>query len=130
MKEGLIDANLIVRFLTKDKPKAAERIKKLLASKNKTFFLTDTTMAEIVWVLSSFYNFDRKEITEKLRGILSLPTIKANKKILLKALELYRDKNIDFIDAYLAAIAIKENKVVYSLDKDFNKIAKVKRKEV
>jgi len=46
-----------------------------------------------------------------------------NRSIILKALDLYEEKNIDFIDAYLASHSIKNNcDTVFTFDKDFRKI--------
>ncbi len=130
MKRNLIDANLLVRFLTGDSPAKAKKIKKLLSSKNEQFFLLDITLAEIIWTLTSFYKLEKDVVVEKIRGILALPTIEANKKLLSKTLDLYSNKNVDFIDAYLAAVSLEEKIGIYSLDRDFDKIEKVKRLKV
>ncbi len=130
MTVNLVDANLLIRFLTGDDPKKAKKVKKLLSSGDGTLWLMDITLAEIVWTLTSFYELDKAAVIDKIRGILVLPSIRANKKILSRSLDLYSEKNVDFIDAYLAAVSLEEGVDIYSLDKDFDKIEKVKRLKI
>ena len=130
MKRFLIDANLLIRFLTEDNPAEAKKVKKLLSLEDKKLLLLDITFAEVIWTLTSFYVFEKEDIVEKLRGILALPSIEANKKLLSVTLNLYSNKNIDFIDAYLAAVSLQEDIDIYSWDRDFDKIEKVKRLKV
>ena len=126
----LLDTNLVIRFLIKDSPPKARAVKKILESEGEEIILTDVGLAEIVWVLTSYYQLSKVEVVDKLLDLLSLKTIQANKHILVKALKLYQSLNVDFIDAYLGAYA--ENigvKDVYSFDKDFDKIPEVNRLE-
>lgn len=122
-----IDSNLILRFLLDDP--GADKIEKLLRS-NKKLILTDVTIAEIVWVLGSFYKWDRKTITNAITGLINLDSVVSDQDLFLIVLKIFKTHNVDFIDAYLAANLIREgNGVVYSFDRDFDKIPKVKRAE-
>ncbi|MDO8638200.1 MAG: PIN domain-containing protein [Candidatus Daviesbacteria bacterium] len=127
----LIDSNLIVRYLIQDDPKKALAVRKLLENNKATLLLTDIVTAELVWTLDSFYHLTRSEILEKLQSLLDLDSIKANKELLSRSLQIYQTYNIDFIDAYLAAYcdAKKNIKGIYSFDKDFDKIKDIKRFE-
>jgi predicted nucleic acid-binding protein len=63
--------------------------------------------------------------------ILKTSNIKFRERsIIIEAINFYRDKNINFIDAYnvsyMRAYGIKE---VYSFDKDFDKLEDIKRIE-
>ncbi len=122
---SLIDANLLIRFLTGDNHRQAKLVEKLLADSKKTFVLLDLVFAEIVWVLESFYQFPREEIAQKLEIVLWLPNIKSNRRLLLQALAIYQNKNVDFIDAYLAAVSQEKKMKIYSFDRDFSKIPKI-----
>ncbi len=125
----LIDANIIIRFLIADDKKKADAIEKLLKSKEK-FILTDVAISEIIWILSSYYQEERTAIVKKITALIDLSQIKGNKKILLLALSYFKEYNVDWIDAYLAAFA-EYNKIkeIYSYDKDLDKIKTIKRKE-
>lgn len=126
---NLLDANLIIRYLAEDDKGKAEAVEKLLKSKEK-LILTDVTVSEIIWVLSSYYEIPKEEIAEKMEALLSLGCIKANKKILFQALSFYKKLNIDWIDAYLSSLARGKNiKKIYSYDKDLDKIKEIKREE-
>lgn len=126
----LIDANLIIRFLTEDDNIKATAVGKLLSHSKEPLLLTDVTLAEIVWVLTSYYEIPKENVCDKLQSLLMLENIQANKELLLQALALYQNHNISFIDAYLASYALTEkiNKI-YSFDRDFDKIKKIKRLE-
>ncbi len=125
----LLDANLIIRYLVEDDRKKADKIEKLLHSKDD-LILTDVTISEIVWVLASYYKLNREEIAERLEALLLLPNIKTNEKLLLQALSYYRQHKIDWVDAYLASFAKENNlKSVYSYDKDLDRIREITRRE-
>lgn len=126
----LLDTNLIIRFLLKDIPSQAQAVKKMLETYGEELILTDVGLAEIVWVLTSYYQLPRAEVVNKLLDLLSLKTIQANREVLIRALELYQSLNIDFIDAYLGAFAQNQGlNDIYSYDKDFDKIKSLKRIE-
>ena len=122
-----IDTNVFIRFLTNDIPQkadACERIFKKAVEKKEIIFTTDMVIAEIVWVLESFYELEKEEIQPKVEKILNTPNLVCpNKDLILRALALYREKNIDYIDAYNALI-LKEKGVdeLYSYDKDYDRI--------
>ena len=125
----LLDANIIIRFLVADSKEKADAIEKLFQS-DETLILTDVTISEIVWVLSSYYKDVRSEIVKKITTLIHLPQIKCSKKIILIALSWFEKYNIDWIDAYLVAYA-EENTIteIYSYDRDLDKIKKIKRLE-
>jgi len=125
--EKVLDANIIIRFLVDDDKEKADAIEKLIRS-NETLILTDLTIAEIIWVLSSYYKEPKKDIVKKITALIHLPSIKCNKKVMITALNFFEKHNIDWIDAYLAAYN-KENdlKEIYSYDLDLDKIKSIKR---
>ncbi len=129
-KNNLIDTNLIIRFLTSDDPKKASDVKELFSS-GKVFFLPDIAFAEIIWVLSSFYEFDREEIHENMKSLLAFEKINCSRNLLSQALVNYRNfNNLSFVDCYLAALVqMRKSKVLYSYDKGFDKVH-VKRLEL
>lgn len=126
----LIDANVIIRFLLKDHPIQSPAVKKILKNFQENLILSDVAVAEVIWLLTSYYNFSKEETIEKIYPILSFPNIESNKSVLIRAFYFYRNFNIDYIDAYLAAYT-EDSKIegIYSFDKDLDKIKEVKRFE-
>lgn len=122
-----LDTSIFIRFLTDDVPEkadACEEILKKAVEKQETLFTTDLVIAEIVWVLESFYELPKNEIQDKVEKILNTPNlICLHKDLILSALISYSEKNIDYIDAYNALI-LKENGIeeLYSYDKHYDRI--------
>lgn len=126
----LLDTNIIIRFLLKDHPKQFVAAKNLLKNFEQNLLLTDTAVAEVIWLLTSYYKFSKEETIEKIFTILNFPNIESNKSVLIRSLYYYRNFNIDYIDAYLVAFAEEENlEGIYSFDKGLDKIKEVKRFE-
>ena len=126
----LLDTNLLIRFLLNDNPKQAQAIQNLLETSKEFLVLTDVSFAEIIWVLTSYYKLPKTQIVEKLKHILTLTVIEANKPCLFKALANYESHNLDYINAYLAAYAQgKKIREIYSYDRDFDKLPSIDRVE-
>jgi len=57
-------------------------------------------MAEIVWTLESFYHLTKTDIASKAETILNTANLLCPQaEIIIMALDLYVQENIDFIDA-------------------------------
>lgn len=124
----LLDTNIITRFLLKDHPKQFISASNLLKDLEQDLLLTDVTVAEVIWLLTTHYKFSKEETVEKIYKVLNFPNIHSNKSILIRTLYFYRNFNIDYIDAYLAAYAEEEKlEGIYSFDADLDKIKEIKR---
>ena len=126
------DTNLFIRFFTGDSDNQSQESKKFLdqVSRGKyELFICDLIVAEIIYVLESIYHLDRNEVVEKILAIAETDnTIIENRQVILGALDLYEEKNIDFIDAYLASHSVKNNcDTIFTFDKDFRKIDFIKK---
>ncbi|MEH2364687.1 PIN domain-containing protein [Nostoc sp.] len=111
-----VDANILLRFLTGEPPDLAQRAFRLIQkaeSGEVTLRLSPIVVAEVVWVLSSFYKYSRVQIAEVL-----LPLVVAEGILLddleqvTVALERMANANVDFIDAYLAEIARQKGETI------------------
>jgi len=135
MNKCFVDTNLFIRYLTNDDPVLADRVEKLLdeaSSGNIALISTELVMAETVWVLESSYNLTHIQITPLLRSILATPGLEIiNGDIVSGALVLYEQKNIDFVDAYIAVLMEKRGiKEIYSYDrKHLSRVKTIQRKE-
>ncbi len=120
---SLIDANVILRYLLRDNEdlyaKAEEVFNDVMEGKAKILIL-ESVIAEVVYVLQRIYNVSRKEISEILKELIELRGVKVhNKGQMLKALEIFSEKKLDFVDCILCAYG-NENKVI-TFDKGLKK---------
>lgn len=130
MQRHLIDTNLLLRFLLNDIPSQAQSVANLLKNPPGSLILTDVAFAELAWVMVSFYQFPKVDIIEKLFSILNMDILSLNKPLLSKTLKIYSENQIDYIDAYHAAVVSQDNlDSIFSFDKDFDKISSIKRQE-
>lgn len=129
MSKNLIDTNLIIRFLVNDDLKKVSRVEKLLKDKNNQNILLDPVVAEIIWVLSSYYNLDKSDVVEKIRALIHIDTIECNAFLLNRALTLWQDYNISYIDSYLAAVSELGNITLYTYDQNFKSMSSINTKE-
>jgi predicted nucleic acid-binding protein len=127
-----VDTNVFLRFLLNDDPEKADACEMLFRraiSGEESLFTTDMVLAEIVWVLESYYELDKSDVREKLEKILNTPNLDCpNREIIINALADYEEKNIDYIDAYNASILkMKGIDKVYSYDSHYDRIKWLKR---
>jgi predicted nucleic-acid-binding protein len=121
----LLDANIIIRLLMRDNEehyKIAETFFVALEASQKHAILLDIIIAEIVYVLKSYYKQDKKYIVDRLKVLLQYENLEvSNRAVIIEALEVYAKKNIDFADAILCAKKNLEAYEVMSFDKDLKK---------
>lgn len=102
---ALVDTNVLVRHLTGDPPDQAARATAYLATV-AALLLPDLILAEVVYVLESFYEVPRDRVAELARSIITFGKIQTvDPDLLLRAVEVYEVHRIDFSDAYLVALA-------------------------
>lgn len=133
MNSAYVDANVILRFLTGDPPDMADRAAALfgVVERGELRLIVDTiVLAEVVWVLQSFYHYRPAEIAPVIREFLLQDGIEAeDKDVLLQALSLYEAKNVDFADALVAARMQKRGIAeIFSFDEHFDRLPGVQRK--
>ncbi len=119
---AVIDTNVLVRYLTEDDPEKAEAVDVLLhkaANGEVKILVPSVVIAELVWVLESFYRLKPEEISELAGAILDTPGIDIqDRSILREALRIYVSKGIDFIDAWIIEFAASKGiKKIYTFDK-------------
>jgi predicted nucleic acid-binding protein len=97
---------VFLRFLTNDVPEQAAAVEGLFrrAAAGEVRLVTNTmVVAEIVWVLESYYHLSRADVQERAMAVihmdgLTLPDL----EIVTDALLAYAESAVDFIDAYNA----------------------------
>ena len=127
MKRRWVDANVILRFITKDPPEMAARAARLMAKAEKgevVLYIAPLVVAEIIWVLKSFYHYTMTDIAQVMSALISAAGIEVDDRALLfRAVEQSRDRNVDFVDAYLALQAAAQGEPVCTFDEtDFKRL--------
>ena len=124
----LIDTNYIIRFLTMEPLEHYEKAKELfyrVAKREVEVMVSEGIIMECYFVLLKFYKWDKNRLIDKLEKILKMKNVFCNEKqIILKALEILKAKNIDFIDALLCAKSKALGYKILSFDKDIEKCLK------
>ncbi len=132
-KRFYLDTNIFVSLLIERDEKQDEckrLVEKIKANKIKAV-TGNVVLAELIWVLKSFYGIKKIDVVEKIKGILRLRGLRViDNYQLSKSVEIFEKKPVKYIDAMIASVEpIQEKKwVVVSFDKDFDKIG-VLRKE-
>ena len=88
-------------------------------------------LAEVAYVLESFYEAPRARVAGALRAILAFPPIRVlDADLLLRAVEVYEVHRLDFADACLVASAEHTGVgSIASLDRSIDRVPTVRREE-
>ncbi len=121
-KRAVIDTNLLVRYLTEDDPAKANEVKRLLlkaAQDEVRLLIPSVVIAELAWILQSFYRLERNEIVPLLNAILHTHGVEvSDKSVISRSIALYRESAMDFIDAWIIAFAEgAEVSSIYTFDR-------------
>jgi predicted nucleic-acid-binding protein len=126
----LVDTNVLIRHLTGDPPTQAKRATAFLRGPHE-LILTDLVLAEMVYVLESYYELPRSQVAEAARSLLAFPSISVvDVDLLLRAIELYDTIRLDFAEAYLIAAAeVSDADGVASFDRRVDRVTTARRVE-
>jgi predicted nucleic acid-binding protein len=133
MKNLVLDANVIVRFLVQDDPTQAEGALALMNQAEHGQYMLHwdgLVIAEIVYVLTGIYKRSRVQVAQALLALIQNACIETmEKNLVIDALGRFENTNVDFADAWLAARAAQCGYAVASFDRDLDKFKDIKRVE-
>jgi len=120
------DTNILVRFITSDPSDMARRAQRLLrraADGELLVRIPSVVIAEVIWVLGSYYGSDRTAIADAIRALVLADGVSVDdKELVLDALRLMQEVNVAYVDAYLAAVARAHGEAVATFDADFKRL--------
>jgi predicted nucleic-acid-binding protein len=121
-KKIVIDTNLLVRYLINGDQKKAAAVDNLLdkaINGEVKIIVPSVVIAELVWVLESYYQMKADAILELVEAIVNTSGLDVtDKSTVVSALRLYKNRNIDFIDAWIIEFAKERGiKTIYTFDK-------------
>lgn len=125
-----VDTNVLVRHLTGEPAAMARRATAFLRSASE-LHLADLIVAELVYVLESFYELPRPRVAELVRATLAQENVLVDdERILLRALTVYEDARLHFAEAYLVARAESAGGgAVASFDRSIDRVGGIERIE-
>jgi predicted nucleic-acid-binding protein len=111
----IVDANIILRYMLDDHPELSERAREIID--NNIVDIPIEVLCEVVFVLSSVYKINRNCISEKLLQFINdTLCIIPHKEAIMKGIEFYGIKNLDFVDCILAGYHFIEESNVHTFD--------------
>lgn len=123
---ALLDANILLRYLTGEPEDLADRARRLFERAERgevRLILTPLTVAECVWVLKSFYKHSLAAVAGALQQVMALEGVNTGQEGVVGAALLSMARhNVDFADAYLAEVARREGLSVATFDREFERL--------
>jgi predicted nucleic-acid-binding protein len=127
---AFVDTNILIRHLTGDPPAQAARATRFLTDADD-LLLVDLIVAEVVYVLESYYEVERSRVADMVRAIIGFAAVRViDEDLLLRAIEVYEVDRLDFAEAYLVASAERSGVgAVASFDRSIDRVRSVERIE-
>jgi predicted nucleic-acid-binding protein len=113
-----VDTNYIIRYLVNDDIKMADIAEEILTTKH--IFIANEILAEVVYVLLGIYKISKDDISNQLLELIEFDNISvSNMKVIKQTFEIFKTKNLDFVDCLLCAYSNQDEIVTF--DKKLNK---------
>ena len=127
-----VDTNVLVRYITNDDKEQALLATTLLDSyigKEKSIFINNIVLCELVWVLVRGYKYQKEDIIKTLKLLLSSVEFEfENHELAFLAVIEYEKAEADFSDILIGLLNHYRNcKVTYSFDKKALKLKYFKK---
>ncbi|MEQ8169314.1 MAG: PIN domain-containing protein [Candidatus Eremiobacterota bacterium] len=117
----IVDANIILRYLLDDIEELANKAAHIL--ENNELFIPNEIISEVVYVMEKVYKINRKDIQKSLIEFLNYENINTQDRELLKeALEIYSNRQLDFVDTLLLSYNKIKKYTVFTFDKKLEKL--------
>jgi predicted nucleic acid-binding protein len=124
---SVVDANVIVSLLLGSERRHFEQARAFFEPVREgeaSAYIPAAVLAECVHVLTRVYKVSRADAAAKLLMLLDYRGVMIESAAVRWALALYRDHNVDFVDALVAATAREHRWHVFSFDRDLARLAK------
>jgi len=116
-----VDANVILRYILNDHLELSPKSKIIISENNIETPIE--VLCEVVYVLARIYKINRKDIADTLLDFYSSTNCNlSHREAIIKAIEYYGEKNLDFVDCILAGYFEIENISVHTFDEKLEKL--------
>ena len=118
-----IDANIVLRYILNDHPELSKKAKEII---NDNIVETPIeALCEAVFVLKRVYGINQKDISDTLLDFYKNTNCNIpHRKAVLKGIEYFGEKNLDFVDCILAGYYETENITIGTFDDKLIKLLK------
>ena len=123
---SVVDTNVVLSLLLGAEREDFERARAFfeqVRDGSESAYVPAAVLAECVYVLTRVYGVARPEVAAELLGLLDYRGLVSEPEA-RRALELYRDRNVDFVDGLVAATARRQGWKIFSFDRDLAKLSK------
>ena len=117
-EKTLLDANVLLRYILNDNEEMSRIASELI---DGTVYTVPEVLSEVAYVLAKVYKANRADIATFLSAIVNDVDVEPA-HVVEKAIEVYRDNNLDFVDCMLVAYNKVEGTKVFTFDKKMNKL--------
>lgn len=125
MKKYIADTNFILRYLLADNKEDYKKTKIIFEQARIgkcQIEIIQSVFAEVIFVLSSFYEVPKIEIVRILKSLLSYKGVKVDSDIYSAALDIYLEDNIHIVDSILAVKALLSDDELLTFDKKLQNV--------
>ncbi|PCJ29797.1 MAG: PIN domain-containing protein [Rickettsiales bacterium] len=125
MKKYIADTNFILRYLLADNQESYHQTKIIFEQARIgkcQIEIEQSVFAEVIFVLSSFYEVPRLEIVKILKSLLSYKGIKVDSDIYSVALDVYLEHNIHIVDSIIAVKTLTSGDELLTFDKKLQNV--------
>ena len=121
-----IDANIVLRYLMNDHPERSLKAKEII-DKNIVEVPIEV-LCEVVFILKGHYGIDRFNVSAKLIYFFDqTQCILPHRDAVLRGLEYYGQKSLDFVDCVLDGYADVEKDEILTFDDKLQKLIQIIR---
>lgn len=119
----LIDTNILLRYVLQDHPELSPKASQIIA--DNTVTCLNSVIYEAIHVMQNVYNIDRLSVADELLALFADDIMESDDKALsLKALTIFKDTKMDFMDCLLLAYNLLYQYPIFSFDKKVNNYLK------
>ena len=115
----IFDTNMILRYLLNDNQSMADQAEKYLNTEDVC--ISVEVIAEVVYVLKGVYRMERGAIAETIKGFMELVHCR-EKDALNIALDVFGQRNLDFVDCVLYGYHQVHHMEIATFDKQLLKL--------
>ena len=123
---ALVDANIVLRFVTGTPTHQAEAAARLFAraqAGDVDLVLMPPVVAEVVYVLEGVYDYGSERVQAELLELLDTGCFRVrDEEAIRRALVRRVTTPVDFVDVYVSEVARREGFAVATFDRDFERL--------